>query len=201
MKHLYTHILTAVFCSIVSFTATAQQQTDGFWGIPFRCTKVEALKVTKSKKLKPINDKEDWVSFHKVKFGGETVESVILNFYKGLFASGVVTFKYPSATLLLEHYRKWKEDLIDKYGSPVENIEREPSYLKSLDGDVMLEYAIKNGELKFSSLWKLNDAVTGGTTSVFLFINEDVELVLMSADKLLNDQQGNERKKEESKDY
>lgn len=200
MKHLYAHILLAVFC-IASFSVSAQQQTDGFWGIPFRSTKAEALKVTKAKKIKPETDKDDWVSFYNVKFGGETAASVILNFHKGLFQSGIVTFKYPSATLLLEHYKDWKADLQQKYGEPYENLEKKPSYLKSLDGDVMLEYAIKNGELKYSSLWKLKDATTGGSTVVYLFVNEEVELILMSADKLLNEQQRDERKKGESKDY
>lgn len=195
MKHLYTQIIAAV-CCLLSYTAFAQQETDGFWGIPFRCTKAEAIKIYTAKKVKPFETTANAIAFKNEIFAGEYTNLLVLNFFKNKFSLGLVSFLTETDMLTFSEYNRWKTKLTEKYGEPVWIEENTPAYVKDFYNRQQMSVAIQSGELTRKSMWLAIDKKTKSSVFILLSLetNKNIAIVYSDEGRGLEEIVGNTKK-------
>lgn len=182
MKHLYTQILLVV-CFLLSYPTFAQQETDGFWGIPFRCTKAEALKIYTAKKVKPAATTSNMVAFKNEIFAGEYTNLLVLKFLNNQFVLGVVNFLTETEMLTFSEFNRWKTKLTEKYGAPVWTEEKTPEYLKDFYDRQQMSVAIQSGELTRKSMWLATDRKTKSSVFIMLVLGKDKTVHILYSDE------------------
>lgn len=200
MKRFFKQIIIIAF-STAFFTTSAQTQTDGFWGIPFRSAQAEVLKVAAAKGYKPIKKDDKNIVYEDVPFAGTKTYSLIFSYHLNRLASGMAKFKYNSSVLALNNYNEWKKKLIEKYGAPIKDIEQLPSYLKDSKENILLEHALKTGEAKFMCLWTATDRGTKESSVVTVNLSDDNAIEILLTDVPLSSEMLESEKEANSRDY
>jgi hypothetical protein len=182
MKHLYTQILAAV-CCLLSYATFAQQETDGFWGIPFRCTKAQALKIYTSKKVKPAETTLNMVAFKNEIFAGEYTDLLVLKFSKNQFVLGLVNFLTETDMLTFSEFNRWQTKLTEKYGQPVWTEEKTPDYVKDFYDRQQMSVAIQSEELIRKSMWVATDRKTKSNVFIMLVLGKNKTVNIVYSDE------------------
>ncbi|MBS1771473.1 MAG: hypothetical protein JST82_01345 [Bacteroidetes bacterium] len=186
-------------CLLVSVILHAQEQVEGFWGVPFYSSKSMAIANVKANKgLEPSYNQGNKVTYMGATFGGEISEGIVLNFYEDNFCRGIVSFEYDGVAILLQHYYDWKKKLIAKYGKPVSSNEKWPYYA---DDYVMKQVALQKGEAKLSGLWVTKNKLTGKAVCIVLGVSGATTILYSMYDVALDGRRGDAQEAEEKKDY
>lgn len=201
--------LTKVVCSIivvaVAYTATNAQAVpttlDGFWGIKFGSSMVEAKKIILAKKtgkIDTVNSDQDVIVVEDAEFAGKRSYLILISFVNDQFHTGTIFFKSDLDAKVLDLYADFKSDLSDKYGKPSNDFKffTKPYY----SGDGYETQAIRLGKGEVSSFWTF-ERPDGGKNAISLSVTERLMIKLTYQDGKLIKVSSEQRKNKNSKDF
>lgn len=177
------------------------KKIDGFWGVKFGSSYMQAKKIILSKEgaiLDKKNSDSSIVVVDAAKFAGRQTSYIVLQFINDKFHTAVVSFKSDLEAKVVDLYETMETELNEKYFKTDSDFKNFKYPYKEGDGYEIT--AIKVGKATFASFWNF-PREDGFTNSIYLTISENLLVKLRYQDGKLIEEAVEIQKSKNAKDY